>query len=103
MIDNCEKCVTDRSLCDNCRDNPKYADYPKYSKFQEYIPVCPIGERDCIYDPAYIKCHHPEWYKSLYGDKTPEESVEESCKKYLSEDDDYKESGWCSHYDDEDK
>ena len=93
MTNRCEKCVTDRSLCDNCRDNPKYADYPRYSKFQEYIPVCPIGERDCVYDPSYIKCYYPEWYRSLYRDKTPEEVVEESCKKHLSEDKKYKESG----------
>lgn len=30
-----------------------------------YTPTCPHGCEDCVYDPAYIKAHHPEWYESL--------------------------------------
>ena len=88
----CEKCVTDKSWCWRCKDNPKYANYPSLSYFQEYIPLCPQGYDDCVMDPAYIKFHHPEWYKKLYGDMTPEEVVAENCDP----DDEY-----C--YDDEDK
>ena len=32
-----------------------------------YNPVCPIGYTDCVYDPAYIQYHYPDWYKDLYG------------------------------------
>ena len=91
----CEKCVTDRSLCDGCRNAPKYADYPHKSLFRAYIPTCPIGYDNCICDPAYIKHHHPAWYKDLYGDLTPEEASKKRCKP---EEEDY-----CSDYDDEDK
>ena len=94
MNSKCDKCVTDRSLCDRCRDNPKYKDYPSRSRFQEYIPTCPYEYDDCIHDPAYIKFHYPEWYKELYGDMTPEEA----CIKQCCVDSDY-----CDDYDDEDK
>ena len=30
-----------------------------------YMPTCPHGCEDCVYDPAYIKTHYPEWYESL--------------------------------------
>ena len=30
-----------------------------------YTPTCPHGCEDCVYDPAYIKTHYPEWYESL--------------------------------------
>ena len=96
----CERCVTDRSLCDGCRNAPKYADYPHKSLFREYIPTCPVGIDDCIYDPAYIRCHHPRWYKEMYGDLTPDE-VQKSEKRCKPNEDD--EEGECSNYDDEDK
>lgn len=92
-MSRCEECVTDKSLCDGCRDNPKYADYPRKSLYREYIPVCPKGYDDCVNDPAYIKHHHSEWYKKLYGDLTPEEVIK--TKNSCNDDDCY--------YDDEDK
>ena len=98
MNNRCDKCVADKSLCDNCRDNPKYADYPKFSKFMAYIPVCPAGYIDCVYDPAYIKYYNPEWYNEMWGDKTPEEVVVNSCKDL-----EFIEGIYCDHYDDEDK
>lgn len=93
----CERCVTDRELCDGCRHAPKYADYPNKSLFREYNPTCPVGEPDCIYDPAYIKCHHPGWYKEMYGDRTPEEVQQtKSCCDPAGD-------GGCYNFDDEDK
>lgn len=93
MYVRCDKCVTDKSKCKKCNENPIYKDFPSYSQFSEYIPVCPKGMTDCISDPAYILCHYPEWYKELYGDKTPEEAIktEEDCREENC------------HYDDEDK
>lgn len=91
MSSLCEKCVTDRSLCDRCRDNPKYRDYPSQTLFAEYIPVCPKGYGDCVYDPAYIKFHYPEWYKREFGVMSLEEAVMVGCS-----------ASECS-YDDEDK
>lgn len=88
----CEKCVTDKSLCIICIDNPIYKDRPLRSYFQEYIPTCPQGYDDCVCDPAYIKFHYPEWYKELYGDITPEEASAQDCDRNCSD---------C--YDDEDK
>lgn len=31
----------------------------------EYIPSCPHGYCDCVYDPAYIRKHYPDWWKDL--------------------------------------
>jgi hypothetical protein len=87
----CETCVTNKSECIGCRDNPIYKDVPTVSLFQEYKPTCPQGFIDCVYDPAYIKYINPNWYKELYGDLTPEEA----SKKHCNENDEY-----C--YDDED-
>lgn len=102
MYIHCDKCVSDKSLCSHCRDNPEVqkilASLPKQSFFMNYIPVCPRGYLDCVYDPAYIHFHYPDWYKELYGDKTPEE-VAEKCRQKVLEDPD--EEGYC--YDDEDK
>lgn len=97
----CDKCVTDRSLCNGCRHNPKYADYPHKSLFMEYQPVCPRGYVDCVYDPAYIKHHHPEWYKELYGNMTPEDAAHKKGECYDKVKKDPDEEYWC--YDDEDK
>ena len=94
----CDKCVTDKSLCDQCKDNPKYANVPKSSAFMPYKPVCKIGAVDCINDPAYILYTDPVWYKELYGDKTPEELALECFDLcYDAEHDEVR------YYDDEDK
>ena len=101
IFDPCEKCVTDRGLCDRCSKNPKYRDYPHKSLFQAYKPTCPRGYTDCIRDPAYVKFYYPEWYKELFGDKTPEEAAHEEngCYDRFKNDPDMK--YYC--YDDEDK
>lgn len=62
-----------------------------------YRPTCKFGCEDCIHDPAYIYSTYPEWYKELYGDKSPEEAAvdkEEGCAS-CTEDNCY--------YDNEDK
>ena len=68
---------------------------------KKYIPVCPRGYDDCVWDPAYIQCFYPDWYKELYGDKTPTEAIatENDCLDKVKEDPD--EEFYC--YDDEDK
>ena len=92
---HCDSCVTDRSECAKCKDNPIYKDIPIFSHYRAYIPTCPKGYEDCIYDPAYIKYRNSEWYKSLYGDLTPEQASKKSCAECFKEDSDY--------YDNEDK
>ena len=92
--DKCAVCVTEKTLCNQCRDNPKYANVPSQSLFQVYQPTCPFGATDCVCDPAYIKYYHPEWYKDMYGDKSPSEVANETCKRQTS-------MRHC--YDDEDK
>ena len=96
----CDSCVVDKSLCVKCRDNPIYSDYPKRSMFKAYIPVCPRGYEDCVYDPAYIKCEHPEWYEELYGELSPEEAiyVEDGCYERVKNDPD--EYRFCYDYED---
>lgn len=62
-----------------------------------YKPTCKFGWDNCINDPAYIYATYPEWYKELYGDKSPEEAAadeDEGCA-HCTEDNCY--------YDDEDK
>ncbi len=93
-FDKCDICVTDKILCDQCRDNPKYRNVPKQSLFTDYKPVCPLGMVDCVRDPAYVKQYCSEWYKSLYGDIPPEEAVKQHCSQY---------SDPSECYDDEDK
>ena len=83
-----KRCVTDRSLCDDCKFSPKYDKVPTWDHLQEYIPTCPQGYKDCVSDPAYIKYHHPEWYKKLYGDMTPEEASKECNKECYYDDED---------------
>ena len=56
-----------------------------------YIPSCPYGYRDCVSDPAYIRCYHPEWWEEL-GMPTECECADE-----------YEEGCSCRYYDDEDK
>ena len=65
------------------------------SNNDEYVPLCPFGATDCVCDPAYIHYAHPEWYKSMFGDKTPEEVANETCAT--------KEDRFPHCYDDEDK
>jgi hypothetical protein len=60
-------------------------------KKPNYIPSCPYGYRDCISDPAYIRCYHPEWWEEL-GMPTECECADE-----------YEEGCHCRYYDDEDK
>jgi hypothetical protein len=70
---------------------------PNQFKSVYYKPTCKFGWDDCINDPAYIYATYPEWYKSLYGDKTPEEAAEdeeEGCAHCTEQ---------CCYYDDEDK
>ena len=88
----CKKCIMDRELCINCKDNPIYKYVPTISLYKEYKPTCPQGYTDCVCDPAYIKYYNPDWYKKLYGDMSPEDAA----KKYCSPTNPY-----C--YDDEDK
>ena len=65
---------------------------PNQFKDVYYRPTCKFGWDDCINDPAYIYATYPDWYKTLYVDKTPEEVA--GCKHCTEE---------CCHYDDEDK
>ena len=62
-MSKCDRCVSDKKFCRECRDNPIYDSVPKWSHFSLYIPTCPRGYKDCVGDPAYIKTFHPEWYK----------------------------------------
>lgn len=75
----CDNCITDKSECIYCRDNPIYADVPKKSRYKDYIPACPRGHTDCKHDPAYIKQHEPEWYKELFGVMPIEKAVQVGC------------------------
>ena len=107
----CDSCKTNKINCQDCRDNPAYAEIrkkaeellasiPRLSMFQEYVPVCPYGAIDCVCDPAYIKYYYPDWYADLYGDKTPEEAIHEKNGCYDNFIDDPKHN-YC--YDCEDK
>lgn len=99
-MSKCEKCITNRSECVKCKDNPIYI-IPTESLYKEYIPTCPRGYTDCVGDPAYILFNYPYWYKELYGNKTPLEAAKEEggCYDRFLEDPD--EDFYC--YDDEDK
>lgn len=96
VYNKCQFCITDKSLCDDCKDNPKYRDIPKRSLFMAYEPMCPFGMHDCIGDPAYYKFYHPEYYKELYGGLSPKEAVSESCSCCIQWD-------YPKYYDNEDK
>lgn len=100
MSSRCDVCVADKSQCEQCCENPIYANVPTHSLFQAYIPTCPRGRLVCISDPAYIRCNDPEWYATLFGDKTPEEAAKTNrCHETCEYDPD--EEYYC--YDDEDK
>ena len=66
-MSKCERCVSDKSWCVKCIDNPIYQTIlqalPQKSCFMSYKPVCPRGYVDCVGDPAYIKYHY-ELYKN---------------------------------------
>ena len=94
-MNKCNSCVNQGDICVHCKDNPIYANYPQVSYHQTYKPACPIGAIDCVGDPAYIKFHYPDWYKELYGDKTPKEAALKCRPDW--------EDRWCRDYDDEDK
>lgn len=97
-MNRCNKCMTESSQCINCRENPIYSSVPTGSLFTPYLPTCPRGEVDCIHDPAYIKHHHPAWFKELYGELSAEEVMKDHRPECTAEGDDY-----CDNYDDEDK
>ena len=48
---------------------------------RRYIPVCPKGFVDCVYDPAYIKYYHPQWYDRIYNGLTPQEAADIYCSE----------------------
>ena len=75
------------------RESPK--EFKVIEKYK-YKPLCPIGCTDCVHDPAYIYAEEPEWYKELYGDKKPEEVIDDYCKPSIKD-------NVCYGYDDEDK
>lgn len=108
----CDTCKTNKINCQDCRDNPAYAEIrkkaeellasiPRLSMFQPYVPVCPRGYMNCVRDPAYILYHYPDWYKELYGDKTPLEAIWVKNGCWDSFTNDPNEEYYC--YDDEDK
>lgn len=35
------------------------------TNIEEYHPTCPHGNIDCVYDPAYIRRYHPDWWVKL--------------------------------------
>ena len=94
MYNICEECITDRALCVGCRNAPMYRDYPQVSLFSAYTPVCHLGYCNCVGDPAYILRYHPDWYREMWGDITPEEAGQIGCADCTEEN--------CK-YDDEDK
>ena len=76
----CESCVTDKSKCINCCDNPIYAHVPKRSQFTWYKSACHLGFIECIYDPGYTKATNPKLYEKLYGNVDPEVAEKSACK-----------------------
>lgn len=41
--------------------------------------TCPMGYKDCIHDPAYIKAYHPAYYEHLFGDNPVQDASRISC------------------------
>ena len=93
MKKSCDTCVMDKVYCHRCIRHPDYKLCFDY--YRAYLPTCKFENADCIHDPAYIKCYYPDWYQSLYGNKTPEEASldPEGCANCKNGED----------YDDEDK
>lgn len=89
----CTDCIADKKLCAGCIRNLAV---PHQDFFRTYNPTCLQGYRDCVCDPAYVKCYHPVWYAELYGNLTPEEAMKiNPCT--------VNEDGLCTNYDTEDK
>ena len=62
-----------------------------------YKPTCTMGFDDCIHDPAYIYHTYPDWYKSMYGERAPEDiAVSDGCPCFNC-------TEHHCYYDDEDK
>ena len=40
-------------------------DFKAFVDTDSYVPTCPHGCCDCVYDPAYIRKHYPDWWKDL--------------------------------------
>ena len=85
MYNHCDKCVADKSLCSHCRDNPEVqkilASLPKLSFFMNYVPVCPRGYLDCVYDPAYIHFTIPIGIKIFMEIKLQKKLLKNVVKK----------------------
>lgn len=87
-------CCINKIYCKSCSEY--YGYIPKQSLYTDYIPVCPLGYGDCIYDPAYLKRNYPDYYKEEFGELTPfEASLTEHCQLCVKNDG--------IQYDDEDK
>ena len=41
-----------------------------------FVPVCPEGVCNCIFDPAYIAARNQALYWEIYGERTPEQVTE---------------------------
>ena len=50
---------------------------PNKFNWVDYTPTCKHKYEDCVWDPAYIQATYPEWYKKLFGDKTPDQAAQE--------------------------
>lgn len=85
-------------IVENEQLKSKYENAPINPSEPKYTPTCPRGYTDCVYDPAYIKLNYPDWYKELYGNKTPVKASRE-CKERMIKDPN--EKNHC--YDNEDK
>lgn len=66
-----------------------------------YTPTCPRGYDDCVWDPAYIKHHYPDWFARLWGNRTPEQVAQSPGGCFDKYKNDPEEKYYC--YDDEDK
>ena len=85
---------------------PLYNSYERQIE-KPYIPTCPFGEDNCIYDPAYQRKYSPEWWEQM-GMPTKCECYEEFLKNFNNDDPfgyslDVVMSFGCPYYDDEDK
>ena len=68
---------------------------------KDYTPTCPRGYDDCVWDPAYIKHHYPDWFAKLWGNRTPEQAAQSPGGCFDKYKNDPNEKYYC--YDDEDK
>jgi hypothetical protein len=104
ILEYCLKSITPRNMlaiCNLIERAYKQNDLTLYNDFRtKYDEQCNLIN-DCVYDPAYIKHCYPDWYKSLYGDLSPEEAIHApgGCVEQMENDPDEK----YGCYDDEDK